>query len=169
MIETIPTIPQPLRARVAQAAIGIGIGASALDPGAGASQKRCSASNSGGSLWWTLAGVIAAFVGGYVSGRLAGKPRDSTAGWHGLTTWALTTLLVFYLLTSAVGGILGGAYRTVTGAIGGVATAWPFSACLTAFSASCWASTTRMSRLMLFLLQICWRTLPHAAERSEIR
>jgi class 3 adenylate cyclase len=31
------------------------------------------------------------------------------------------------------------------------------------------SSTTRMSKLMLFLLQICWWMLPHAAERSEIR
>jgi hypothetical protein len=102
--------------------IGIGIGASTLDPGAGASQNPTAAGFSiGAGIWWTLAGVVAALIGGYVSGRLAGKPKDSTAGWHGLTTWALTTLVVFYLLTSAVGGILGGAYRTVTGAIGGVA------------------------------------------------
>jgi hypothetical protein len=51
---------------------------------------------------------------------LAGKPKESTAGWHGLTAWALTTLVVFYLLTTTVGGILGGAYRTVTSALGNV-------------------------------------------------
>jgi hypothetical protein len=105
--------------------IGIGIGASTLDPGAGAMENPSASGFSiSAGIWWSLAGVIAAFVGGYASGRLAGKPKESTAGWHGLTTWALTTLVVFYLLTSAVGGILGGAYRTVTGiasAAGGAA------------------------------------------------
>ena len=98
--------------------IGIGIGASNLNAGAG-QNPSASGFSIGAGIWWTLAGVIAALVGGYVSGRLSGKPKNSTAGWQGLTTWALTTLVVFYLLTSAVGGVLGGAYRTVTGAIGG--------------------------------------------------
>jgi hypothetical protein len=40
-----------------------------------------------------------------------------------LTTWALTTLVIFYLLSSTVGGILGGAYRGMTSALGGVASA----------------------------------------------
>ena len=39
----------------------------------------------------------------------AGKPKESTAGWHGLTAWALTTLVIFYLLTTTVGGLVGGA------------------------------------------------------------
>ena len=32
----------------------------------------------------------------------------------------MTTLVVFYLLTTAVGGLIGGAFNTVSGAIGGV-------------------------------------------------
>jgi hypothetical protein len=67
-----------------------------------------------------VSGIIAAFAGGYAAGRLAGKPKESTAAWHGLTAWALTTLVIFYLLSTTVGGLLGGAYNTVTSAIGGV-------------------------------------------------
>jgi len=48
-------------------------------------------------------------AGGYAAGRLAGKPKESTAAWHGLTAWALTALVIFYLLTTTVGGLLGGA------------------------------------------------------------
>ena len=44
-------------------------------------------------------GILASLAGGYAAGRLAGKPKESTAGWHGLTAWALTTLVMFYLLT----------------------------------------------------------------------
>src|SRR5215207_5112505 len=102
--------------------LGIGVGAATLDPGAGAGQNPSATSFSiGAGIWFALSGILASLAGGYAAGRLAGKPKESTAGWHGLTTWALTTLLVFYLLSSTVGGILGGAYRTVTGALGNVA------------------------------------------------
>jgi hypothetical protein len=102
--------------------IGIGIGASTLDPGAGAgANPSISGFSIGAGIWWTVSGILAALAGGYAAGRLGGIPKGSTAGWHGLVAWALTTLVVFYLLTSAVGGILGGAFRTVTSAAGNVA------------------------------------------------
>ena len=100
--------------------LGIGIGAATLDPVAGDSPSATSFSI-GAGIWFALSGVLAALAGGYVAGRLAGAPKESTAGWHGLTTWALTTLVIFYLLTSTVGGILGGTYRTLTSALGSVA------------------------------------------------
>jgi vacuolar-type H+-ATPase subunit H len=102
--------------------LGIGIGAATLDPAAGAGANPSASSFSiGAGVWFMASGVLASLAGGYAAGRLAGKPKESTAGWHGLTAWALTTLVVFYLLTTTVGGILGGAYRTVTGALGNVA------------------------------------------------
>jgi hypothetical protein len=102
--------------------IGIGIGASTLDPGAGASENPTAAGFSiGAGIWWAVSSVLSALAGGYAAGRLAGKPKESTAGWHGLTTWAMTTLVIFYLLTSAIGGIMGGAYSTLTGIMGGAA------------------------------------------------
>ena len=70
-----------------------------------------------------MSGIVAAFVGGYTAGRLSGKPKTATAGWHGLTTWAVTTLLIFWLLGSALGGVLGGIYSTVSGAVGGLGSA----------------------------------------------
>jgi hypothetical protein len=104
--------------------IGIGIGAATIDPGQGAdANPSMSGFSIGAGIWWTLSGVLAALAGGYIAGRLSGQPKESTASWHGLTAWALTTLVVFYLLTSALGGIVGGAFRTVTGAAGGLASA----------------------------------------------
>src|SRR5215216_4967743 len=102
--------------------LGIGIGAATLDPAAGAGENPSVTSFSiGAGVWFALSGILASLAGGYAAGRLAGKPKESTAGWHGLTAWALTTLVIFYLLTSTVGGILGGAYRTLSSALGGVA------------------------------------------------
>ena len=101
--------------------LGIGIGLATLDPGTTDNPSVSSFSISAG-IWFAAAGIVAALVGGFASGRLAGKPKESTGGWHGLTTWALTTLVIFYLLTSTIGGLLGGAYRTMTSALGNVAT-----------------------------------------------
>jgi len=101
--------------------LGIGIGAATLDPAAGAAENPSASSFSiGAGIWFVLAGVLASLAGGYAAGRLAGKPKESTASWHGLTAWALATLVIFYLLTTTVGGLVGGAYRTVTSALGNV-------------------------------------------------
>jgi hypothetical protein len=102
--------------------IGIGVGASTLDPGAGPeSNPSAQGFSIGAAIWWTVSGILAALAGGFAAGRLAGQPKESTAGWHGLTSWALTTLLVFWLLTTTIGGVVGGAYSAVSSAVGGVA------------------------------------------------
>jgi hypothetical protein len=100
--------------------IGIGIGVATLDV-TGGDNPSASSFSIGAGTWWTVSGILAALAGGYAAGRLAGKPTQSTASWHGLTSWALTTLVIFYLLTTTVGGILGGAYHTVASAVSGVA------------------------------------------------
>ncbi len=100
--------------------IGVGIGASTLDPGAGADMNPSARGFSiGAALWWTVSGILAALAGGFAAGRLSGQPKETSAAWHGLTSWALTTLVVFWLLTSAIGGVIGGAYRGVANAAGG--------------------------------------------------
>jgi hypothetical protein len=99
--------------------LGLGIGVATLDPGTG-DNPSASALSIGAGLWWTLAGVLASLAGGYAAGRLSGRPKEATAAWHGLTAWAFTTLVIFYLLSSAVGGVLGGVYNTVGGALGGL-------------------------------------------------
>lgn len=99
--------------------IGIGVGASTLDPMTN-DNPAASTFSIGAGIWWALSGVAAAFVGGYVASRLSGQPKESTGGWHGLTSWAATTLLVFYLLSTAVGSLVGGAFSTVSGALGGL-------------------------------------------------
>ena len=67
------------------------------------------------AIWLVVSGLVGAFVGGIVAGRLSGSPRHSTAAWHGFVAWCATTLLVVWLLGTALGGVLGGTF----GAIGG--------------------------------------------------
>jgi len=48
---------------------------------------------------------LAALAGGYTTGRLAGAPKESTAGWRGLTTWALTTLVIYEVCGISLGKV----------------------------------------------------------------
>ena len=99
--------------------LGVGIGAAVLDPTT-SDNPAASSFSIGGGIWFVLAGIIAAFLGGYVSSRLSGRPSNSTGGYHGLTTWAVTTLVVLYLLTTSVGALIGGAFSGLTSIVGGV-------------------------------------------------
>jgi len=99
--------------------LGVGVGAATLDPTT-SDNPTASSFSIGAGIWWTVSGVLAAFAGAYAAGRLSGKPREGTAAWHGLATWALTTLIIIYLLTSTVGGLLGGAFSAVSSAAGGL-------------------------------------------------
>jgi len=98
--------------------IGVGIGLGAVDVQARETPSASSLSL-GAGLWWVLSGVIAAGVGGYLAGRLSGKPSDTTTAYHGLIAWAVATLIVVYLVSSAAASLFGGAFNTVSSAIGG--------------------------------------------------
>ena len=50
---------------------------------------------------------------------MAGKPHLNTGGFHGLVAWAVSTLVIVYLLSSAVGGLASGAFGAVTSTLGG--------------------------------------------------
>lgn len=103
-------------------AIGVGIGT--LNPTTNADTTQALESFSFGmALWWAIAGIIAAAVGGYAAGRLSGRPETSTAAWHGLTSWAFTTVALFYIVTTAVGGMIGGAFSALGSVAQGVTSA----------------------------------------------
>jgi hypothetical protein len=99
--------------------LGIGIGVATLNPTSGDNPSVTSLSI-GAGIWFIASGVIASFAGGYAAGRLAGEPKESTAAWHGLIAWAVTTLVIFYLLSSTAGSVLGGVYNTVSSTLSGL-------------------------------------------------
>lgn len=98
--------------------IGIGVGLSTVDAVAGDTPTAASFSV-GAGLWWVVSGIVAAGIGGYLAGRLSGKPSHSTTAYHGLIAWAVSTLVVVYLLSSAAGGLIGGALSGASTALGG--------------------------------------------------
>lgn len=99
---------------------GIGIGAATLDPGTGDNPSAQGFSITA-AVWWAVSGIIASLVGGFAAGRLSGAPKESTAAWHGLASWATTTLVIFYLATTTATTLLGGAFSTISSAMGGAA------------------------------------------------
>ena len=99
--------------------LGVGIGIATLDPGTGDNPAASTFSVVTG-LWYVVSGILAAFAGGYIAARMSGKTAATTGALHGLTTWAFTTLLVLYLLSTAVGSIVGGAFSGVANAVGGM-------------------------------------------------
>jgi LytS/YehU family sensor histidine kinase len=71
----------------------------------------------GTAVWWVISSIIAYFVGGWVSSRVAGLQRVFDGALHGLVTWGLVTLLTMFMLTSTVGFILGGAFGLVSNVV----------------------------------------------------
>jgi hypothetical protein len=98
--------------------IGLGVGLSTVDIAQGDTPSAGSLSI-GAGLWWVISGIIAAALGGYIAGRPSGKASESTTAYHGLISWAVATLTVIYLLSSAASGLMGGAMNTASSALGG--------------------------------------------------
>lgn len=95
--------------------LGLGIGLSTIDaveernPGAGL--------GIGSAIWYIISSLLALFLGGWVAGRLASAPRPFDGILHGVLTWCLVTLLTVYLLTTAVGSVIGGAGSMIGGLV----------------------------------------------------
>ena len=100
--------------------LGLGIGAASLSAANPADNPSASAFSIGAGFWWTISGIIASFCGGVVAGRLCGAAKVSTARWHGFVSWCAATLVLFYLLSSALGGVVGGTFNALGSTLGGV-------------------------------------------------
>jgi len=98
--------------------VGVGVGLASVGTTAADTPSAATASM-GAGLWFVASGIVASLAGGVIAGRLSGKPLPGAAALHGLVSWAVTTLVVLYLLTSAAGGLVGGTLSTVSGALGG--------------------------------------------------
>ena len=86
--------------------LGIGVGAATINPQQGQPGQGLAV---GAAIWFVISSIISLFVGGWIAGRLAGTPNNKDGALHGFVTWALASLVLFYLLSTAVGGLLGGA------------------------------------------------------------
>jgi hypothetical protein len=96
--------------------LGVGIGLGTVNVNAGTT-PHASSPGIGAGIWWVISSCLALFIGGYITAWLAGIEIRFDGLLHGLLIWAMTTVFTIYLLTSAIGGIIGGGFS----ALGGVA------------------------------------------------
>jgi hypothetical protein len=83
--------------------LGVAIGAGTFNPG------ETEGFGVGAGLWFIISAVISLFIGGWVAGRLSGAMGTMDSTLHGVLTWGLSTLIGFWLITTALGNIIGGA------------------------------------------------------------
>src|SRR5215469_4057391 len=95
--------------------LGIAIGIATIEPLLGQTTAQSMALGSG--VWLLVTGLISIWVGAWVSGRLSGGPLLADGMLHGIVTWCVSMLAMFYLLATAVGAVLGGTGALVGGAM----------------------------------------------------
>lgn len=82
--------------------LGLGIGLAGTTGGTGLETI-----GTGFGIWWAIAGIIAAAIGGWIAGRTLGSGDRNDGMIHGLLSWAGATLVVAFLVTTAMGGAIG--------------------------------------------------------------
>lgn len=107
--------------------LGLGVGFGSLDTVE--EQNPTAGLGIGTAIWYIISSLLSLFAGGWVAGRLASTPRLFDGVIHGVLTWCLVTLFTVYLLTTAIGKIIGGASSLVSGIVStagsGIAAAAP--------------------------------------------
>src|SRR4029077_3819818 len=96
--------------------LGAGIGLGTVNTNLG-STPTASSLGIGAGVWWVVSSCVALGLGGYVAAWLAGIEIRFDGVLHGLITWGIATLLTFYLLTSTIGGIIGGGFSALGGIV----------------------------------------------------
>lgn len=97
--------------------LGVGLGASSVDAMNTGDNPTASGAGMTAAIWIVVSGIVASLVGGIAAGRLSGTSDGNTARWHGFLSWCVATLVIFYLLSSAAGGVIGGAANALGGTL----------------------------------------------------
>ncbi len=63
----------------------------------------------GAAIWGLVSFIIALYVGGWIAGRMSGLGNKFDGLLEGFVVWGVVTVVTFMLLTTAIGGIIGGA------------------------------------------------------------
>lgn len=87
--------------------LGLAIGAWVIEPAAGAQGMQ--GLGIGAAIWALVSFIIALFAGGWVAGRMAGLGSKLDGLLEGVIVWGAVTVLTFFMLTTAIGRIVGGA------------------------------------------------------------
>lgn len=105
--------------------LGAAVGFSSFNPGSASSWGNLA---QGAGIWGGIAGIIAAFFGGWIASSLSGSGSRQAGALHGVTVWGMTLLVAAYgavmLLSGVVGtasNVVGAAANSAASVVGGVA------------------------------------------------
>ena len=98
--------------------LGAGIGLSTVNPQTGGTPDATTLSTSAG-IWLLVSSIVASLIGGFIAGRFVDGLATARGGYHGLVSWATTTVVVLALLGTAAGGIIGGAFGAASSVLAG--------------------------------------------------
>ncbi|MBI5492661.1 MAG: hypothetical protein HY893_06995 [Deltaproteobacteria bacterium] len=90
-------------------ALVVQVGLSLLGMGIRAIQPAAGGIGAIAGVWLLLSSIISLFVGGWVATRMSGVLLPVEGILHGLVIWGLSTLVTFYLMTSAFGSLISSA------------------------------------------------------------
>ena len=92
--------------------LGMGIGLGAINPAT--EENPLGGMGIGSAIWLAITTLIALFLGGWTTAKLAGSVRGLNGILHSIVMWGLVTLVSFYLMTTAIGALISG----VAGVVG---------------------------------------------------
>ncbi len=87
--------------------LGAGIGLSTISL-TGRQTSSPSSLGIGAAIWTFVFGLASLFVGGWVAGRFAWQPNKLQRVLHGLTVWGFFYVVMFWVVTTALGALAGG-------------------------------------------------------------
>lgn len=100
------------------ALLGLGIGASTIDPLS--NEGSASGKATGSAIFFVISQLMALGAGGYVASKMAGIPRLVPSAIHGVAVWAVATIGMMWIASSAIGGLVGGGASLVSSASSGI-------------------------------------------------
>jgi hypothetical protein len=104
------------------ALLGMGLGASTVNPLE--ESNPLAGLGAGAAIWLAITGLLAFFAGGWVAGYASGwRATRTDALIHGFLTWAVASLLGFWVMTGAAGALVSGGASMIGKTISGGAQA----------------------------------------------
>lgn len=98
--------------------LGLAIGAATINPASEINPVE-PALGTATVIWFAATNLLALFAGGFVAGHLSGFYENVDGLMHGLVMWAVTSLIVLFLLTTSIGSIISGVTNAAAQALSG--------------------------------------------------
>jgi polyhydroxyalkanoate synthesis regulator phasin len=91
--------------------LGMGIGLGIINPAT--EETPFGGIGIGAAIWLGLTALISLFFGGWTTAKLAGSVRGLNGVLHSIVMWGLVTIASFFLMTTVIGSLIGGAVNII--------------------------------------------------------